>query len=118
MNATFDRRALLKLFRLLKKGRSPAAQWLRVTAVADQLICESGGGLVSLPALVLEPGAFTTRRPAFERVLSSYTGKATLMLQADANRFRIDAFSGQLLDYHPTPALPADYESPPDGLET
>jgi hypothetical protein len=40
------------------------------------------------------------------------------MLQADANRFRIDTFSGQLLDYHPTPALPADYESPPDGSET
>ncbi|MCC6415547.1 MAG: hypothetical protein IT582_06535 [Opitutaceae bacterium] len=116
MNVTFDRQGLLRLFRLLKKGRSPAAQWLRVTALGEHLICESGAGLVSLPALVLEPGAFTTRRPAFERVLGSFTGSATLTLQADAGRFRLGSFSGQLLDYDAAPVRPAGFEPPePDA---
>ena len=106
---------MLKLFGLLKKGRSPTAQWLRVTAVSEYLVCESGPGLVSVPALVLEPGAFTTRRIAFERVLGSFPGSSTITLQADAGRFRLGTFSGQLLDFHPTPELPVGFEPPPGG---
>lgn len=112
MNTTFDRQALLKLLRLLKKGRSPADQWLRVTAIGEHLICESDAGLVSMPALVLELGAFTTRQPAFQRLLNSFTGNATLTLQADPARFRLGAFSGQLLDYDSNPALPVGFEPP------
>lgn len=112
MNATFDRHELLRHFRLLKKGPRAEAQWLRVTALGEHLVCETEAGLVSMAALVLEPGAFTTRRPAFERVLGSFTGSATLTLQADAGRFRLGAFSGQLLDYDPAPVQPAGFEPP------
>jgi len=112
MNATFDRHAVLRRFRLLKKGRGRAALWLRVTAIEEFIVFESGAGLVSAPALVLESGAFTTRRPPFEGMLSSYAGRGTITLQADAARFRIDAFSGQLLDYVSNPARPADFEPP------
>ena len=112
MNATFDRRAALRLVRLLKKDLSTEALWVRVTAIGEHIIFESGTALVSLPALVLEPGAFTTRRPPFERVLRSFTGAATLTIQADAARFRLGAFSGQLLDYDSAPALPAGFEPP------
>lgn len=109
MNVTFDRAALLRSFRPLKKDRDPAAQWLRLTALGEHLVCESGPGTATLPALVLEPCAFTTSRPAFERLLRSYKGTATLTLQADAGRFRLGSFSGQLLDYDPAP-------SPPEGF--
>lgn len=112
MNVTFNRNELVRRFRLLQKGRSPAAQWLRVTALDELLICESGTALVALPALVLEPGAFTTRRPAFARVLASFAGSMTLTLQADAGRFRIGSFSGQLLDYDGNPARPERFEPP------
>ena len=106
MNATFDRSAALRGFRLLKKQRNPAAQWLRITAVGDNIVFASGVALATLSALILEPGAFTTRRVAFERLLRSYTGTNMLTLQADAGRFRIGSFSGQLLDYEPHPAQP------------
>jgi hypothetical protein len=111
MNATFDLKPALRLFRLLKKGRSPASQWLRVTAIGENIVFEAGAGTVWLPALVLEPGAFSTRRNAFERVLGSFAGAETLTLQADAGRFRINSFSGQLLDYEPAPSRPAALES-------
>jgi hypothetical protein len=62
MNATFDRGAALRSFRLLKKQRGPAAQWLRVTAVGDQVVLEADEASASLPALIVEPGAFTIRR--------------------------------------------------------
>ena len=65
-----------------------------------------------LAALVLEPGAFSTRRTPFERVLGSFTGAGMLTLQADAGRFRINSFSGQLLDYEPAPSRPAHFEPP------
>jgi hypothetical protein len=112
MNATFDLKSALKLFRLLKKGRSPASQWLRVTAIEEHIIFEAGAVTVWLPALVLEPGAFSTRRTPFERVLGSFAGSHTLTLQADAARFRLNAFSGQLLDYDPAPPRPTGFEPP------
>lgn len=110
MNATFDRQTASRRLDLLKKGRTPTAQWLRVNACGDHLIFEAGAGTVSLPALVLEPGAFTTRRMPFQRVLGSFTGQDSLTLQADAGRFRIGAFSGQLLDYVADPAAPKGFE--------
>ena len=112
MNATFELNEALKLFRILKKGRSPAAQWLRVTAIEGFIVFEAGAGTVWLAALVLEPGAFSTRRTPFERVLGSFTGAGMLTLQADAGRFRINSFSGQLLDYEPAPSRPAHFEPP------
>jgi hypothetical protein len=74
-----------------------------VTATGELLEFENGAATVSLAALVLEPGAFTTRRVAFERVVDSFKRERTLMLQADAGRFRIGSFSGQLLDYYGSP---------------
>lgn len=118
MNATFDRLAALKLLRLLRKERDPSALWLRVIAVRELLIFESGSSTVSLPGLVLEPGAFTTRRPAFERVLGSFKGAGSLTLQADAARFRLGGFSGQLLDYDVAPAVPDDLAEPGTGSAT
>lgn len=112
MNATFDRQAALRLFRLLKKGRGPNARSLRVTVLEEYIIFESGAGLVSLPALVLESGAFTTSRTQFERILGSFGGKDTLTIQADTARFRIGAFSNPILDYESSPARPADFEPP------
>lgn len=114
MNATFDRHAALRLFRLLKKSRGLGAQSLRISAVGEYIVFESGESLVSLPALVLEPGASTTRRLPFERLLGSFSGASTLTLLADAARFRLGAFSGQLTEYDPSPALPADFEPPAD----
>jgi hypothetical protein len=103
MNVTFDRLEALRLFRLLKKDRSPAAQWLRVSASGDSLEITTGAATVTMLALVLEPGAFTTRRAPFERLLESFSREKTLTLQADAGRFRIGSFSGQLLDYEADP---------------
>ena len=104
MNATFDRQEALRLFRLLKKDRSAAGQWLRVTTRKESLEFESGSAtIIVVPALILEHGAFTTRRLPFERVLGSFKAQGTLTLQADANRFRIGSFSGQLLDYSAAP---------------
>lgn len=110
MNATFDLKESLKLLRLLKTGRGPGTQWLRVTAIKEFLIFEAGQGVVWVPALVLEPGAFTTRRTPFNKVLASFTGSKTLTLQADAGRFRINSFSGQILDYDPSPKRPKGFE--------
>ena len=112
MNATFELKPALKLFRLLKKGRSPASQWLRVVAIDENIIFVAGAGTVWLPALVLEPGAFSTRRNPFERILGSFVGAEMLTLQADAGRFRINSFSGQLLDYEHSPSRPAGFEAP------
>ena len=102
--------AVDKLLRLLKTGRGPGTQWLRVTAIEEFLIFEAGQGVVWVPALVLEPGAFSTRRTPFNQVLSSFTGSKTLTLQADAGRFRINSFSGQILDYDPSPVRPKGFE--------
>ena len=119
MNVTFDRKAVLRLFRLLKKdGARFSVQWLHVTAMAEHVIFESGAVLVSLPALVLEPGAFTTRRQTFESVLQSFKNSDTLTIQADAGRFRIGSFSGQLLDYVSAPAIPEGFTPPPPAAET
>jgi len=117
MNATFDLKESLKLLRLLKTGRGPGTQWLRVTAIEEFLIFEAGQGLVWVPALVLEPGAFTTRRTPFNKVLASFTGSKTLTLQADAGRFRINSFSGQILDYDSKPKRPKGFEPIADESE-
>ena len=95
---------------MLKTGRGPGTQWLRVTAIEEFLIFEAGQGLVWVPALVLEAGAFSTRRTPFNKVLASFTGSKTLTLQADAGRFRINSFSGQILDYDPKPKRPKGFE--------
>lgn len=108
MNATFDRRELIARFRLFGKTKRASLAWLRVTAVGDTLRCAGGPTEVSVPALVLEPGAFTTKRVPFESVLSSFTTSDTLTIQADASRFRIGSFSAPALDYEPNPASPAD----------
>lgn len=105
MNATFDRRELLGRFSLFPKARRHTLAWLRVTAAGDTLHFASGPAQVSVPALVLEPGAFTTKRVPFAAVLESYTTE-TLTIQADAVRFRIGSFSAPALDYEPNP--PAD----------
>jgi hypothetical protein len=118
MNATFDLKESLKLLRLLKTGRGPGTQWLRVTAIEEYLIFEAGQGVVWVPALVLEPGAFSTRRTPFNKVLASFTGSKTLTLQADAGRFRINSFSGQILDYDPYPARPKGFEPIEDESES
>ena len=118
MNATFDLKESLKLLRLLKTGRGPGTQWLRVTAIEEYLIFEAGQGVVWVPALVLEPGAFSTRRTPFNKVLASFTGSKTLTLQADAGRFRINSFSGQILDYDPYPARPKGFEPIADDSES
>lgn len=107
MNATFDRRELLARFRLFGKTKRANLAWLRVTAVGDTLRCAGKSVEVSVPALVLEPGAFTTKRVPFESVLSSFTTAETLTIQADATRFRIGSFSAPALDYEPNPAPPA-----------
>jgi hypothetical protein len=118
MNATFDLKESLKLLRLLKTGRGPGTQWLRVTAIKEFLIFEAGQGVVWVPALVLEPGAFSTRRTPFNKVLASFTGSKTLTLQADAGRFRINSFSGQILDYDPKPKRPKGFEPIEDESES
>jgi len=108
MNATFDRQAALRLFRLLKKGRGPNARSLRVTVLEEYIIFESGAGLVS-PMI---PCSYHASRIQFERILGSFGGKDTLTIQADTARFRIGAFSNPLLDYESSPARPADFEPP------
>ena len=118
MNATFDLKESLKLLRLLKTGRGPGTQWLRVTAIEEFLIFEAGQGVVWVPALVLEPGAFSTRRTPFNKVLASFTDSKTLTLQADAGRFRINSFSGQILDYDPSPTRPKGFEPIEDESES
>jgi hypothetical protein len=110
VNATFDLKLAGRLLRILKKAKGPEAQWPRVTAVGEHIVFESGAGLTSLDALVLEPGAFTTRRVPFERVLRTFAGAGTMTLQADSGRFRLKAFSGQLLDYDPDPGRPDGFD--------
>jgi hypothetical protein len=106
VNATFDRRDLLARFRLFPKARRGQLPWLRVTAVGDTLHCASGPAEVSVPALVLEPGAFTTKRMPFASVLETYTTTDTLTIQADATRFRIGSFSAPALYYESAPKPP------------
>lgn len=104
MNATFDRRELLARFKLFPKAKRTTLAWLRVTAVGETIHFASGPVEVSVPALVLEPGAFTTKRVPFAAVLETFTAD-TLTIQADATRFRIGSFSAPALDYEPNPIL-------------
>ena len=102
MNVTFDRQELLGGFRFLKRIKHPKANWVRITALGESLTCRSGVAAIGIKALVLEPGAFTTKRAGFEAVLGSFSAD-TLTLQADAARFRIGSFSAQVMDYDAEP---------------
>ena len=96
MNATFDLKESLKLLRLLKTGRGPGTQWLRVTAIKEFLIFEAGQGVVWVPALVLEPGAFSTRRTPFNPIFPILAARC---LRSD---------EGDLRGMLPPPGLGAD----------
>lgn len=104
MNATFNCREALRLFDSLKYETTSVGKWVRVSCEGDSIGFASGHASVALTALVLEPGAFTIRRLPFQRVLGSFRQSKTLTLQADAGRFRVGAFSGQVLDYTVNPS--------------
>lgn len=102
MNVTFDRKELLGGFHFLNKVKNPRASSVRITAIGDRLTCRSGVAAITVNAMVLEPGAFTTKRAGFQAVLGSFPDE-TLMLQADAERFRIGSFSAQHTEYEANP---------------
>jgi hypothetical protein len=106
MNVTFERQRVVSLLRALKKSENSSDAVLRLAAANDRLFiqCEHGQG--SIDAMVIEPGAFSTKLVAFDRLLRSYIGAQMLTLQADPRRFRIGGFSANASDYDPAPTIP------------
>jgi hypothetical protein len=111
MNVTFERQKVIAILRAFKRSEDSIDTALRLTAAGDKFIIESAHGEGTVEAMVLEPGAFSTKLAAFDRLLRTYIGAQMLTLQADPTRFRIGGFSGQLSDYNPSPATSGQSQS-------
>ena len=88
----------------------PMKAVLRITAVQDKVILQSGGSAAGLVTSVTRPGEVTLPAKTFRQIIATFAGEPVVELEAIESGLRINSFTMPVLSFNPAPELPDGFE--------